>query len=71
MVAPSLVAAPQALRDGRFNLLLVDYNLDDGKGDERVRELTAPGRTILVIGVSSHDEGNAALLRAGAVVNRP
>ena len=41
MVAPSLVAARQALRDGRFNLLLVDYDLDDGKGDELVRELTA------------------------------
>jgi CheY-like chemotaxis protein len=65
-VAPSLVAARQALKDGSFDLLLVDYDLEDGKGDELVSELKAHDRTILVIGVSSHDEGNAALLQAGA-----
>src|SRR6266498_3173796 len=27
------------------------------------------GKTVTVIGVSSHDEGNAALLRAGAVTS--
>ena len=32
-----------------------------------VKELYASGRPMLAIGVSSHDEGNAALLRAGAV----
>jgi CheY-like chemotaxis protein len=65
-VAPGLSAARQALKEGDFDLLLVDYDLDDGKGDELVQALHASGRAIRVIGVSSHDEGNAALLRAGA-----
>jgi|ERR1041384_1276032 CheY-like chemotaxis protein len=66
-VAPSLAAARQALETGSFDLLLVDYDLDDGKGDELVRELNTTGKAMTVIGVSSHEEGNTALLRAGAV----
>ena len=66
-VAPSLSAARQALETGSFDLLLVDYDLDDGKGDALVKELHASSRPVLAIGVSSHDEGNSALLRAGAV----
>src|SRR6266853_6746352 len=66
-VAPSLSAVRQALKVGHFDLLLVDYDLDDGKGDELVRELNTTGRAVAVIGVSSHEEGNTALLRAGAV----
>src|SRR6266852_743789 len=66
-VAPSLSAARQALKVGHFDLLLVDYDLDDGKGDELVRELNTTGKAVAVIGVSSHEEGNTALLRAGAV----
>jgi len=66
-VAPSLSAARQALETGSFDLLLVDYDLDDGKGDALVKELHASSRPVLAIGVSSHDDGNSALLRAGAV----
>ena len=66
-VAPSLSAARLALEAGSFDLLLVDYDLDDGKGDALVKELYASSRPMLAIGVSSHDEGIAALLRAGAV----
>jgi atypical dual specificity phosphatase len=66
-VAPSLSAARQALETGSFDLLLVDYDLDDGKGDELVKELTTTGQAVAVIGASSHEEGNMALLRAGAV----
>src|SRR5437867_3037292 len=65
-VVPSLAGARQALANTIFDLLLVDYDLDDGKGDQLLRELGAQ-RRVLVIGVSSHDEGNAALLKAGAV----
>jgi len=49
-VVPSLSAARQALETGSFDLLLVDYDLDDGKGDELVRELTATGKALAVIG---------------------
>ena len=65
-VVPSLAAARQALETHEYDLLLVDYDLDDGKGDELVRacQTLIPGTNI--IAVSSHDAGNAALVRAGA-----
>lgn len=66
IVVPGLNPARQALRDQVFDVLLVDYDLDDGKGDELVRELRASGNAVPIIAVSSHDEGNAALLEAGA-----
>jgi DNA-binding NtrC family response regulator len=66
-LAPSLADARRAVDGGSFDLLLADYDLDDGKGDALLKLLYASGRTMLAIGVSSHDEGNAALLRAGAV----
>ena len=65
-VVPSLSAAHQTLSVTQFDLVLVDYDLDDGKGDALVREIQASSAPITVIGVSSHDEGNAALRRAGA-----
>ena len=65
-VVPSLCAARQALKTGNLDLLLVDYDLDDGKGDELVKELKATGAAVPIIGVSSHKDGNNALLRAGA-----
>jgi DNA-binding response OmpR family regulator len=65
-VVPSLAAARAALQNGIFDLLLVDFDLDDGKGNELVREVRAAGNRVPVIGVSSHDEGNTALMSAGA-----
>jgi protein-tyrosine phosphatase len=66
-VANTLADARRALAADRFDLLLVDYDLDDGKGDALARELQASQRAVPVIGVSSHGDGNTALLRAGAV----
>ena len=65
-VVPSLAAARVALAAGDFQVALVDYDLDDGKGDELVRETHAQESHTSTIGVSSHDEGNATLLSAGA-----
>lgn len=66
-VVPSLSSARQALANAVFDVLLVDYDLDDGKGDQLLKEIQAAGKRVVVIGVSSHNEGNAALLKAGAV----
>lgn len=52
--------------DKVFDILLVDYDLDDGKGDELLRTLRDYPKFPMVIAVSSHDEGNAALVNAGA-----
>lgn len=65
-VVPSIAAARQARGAGSFDVVLIDYDLDDGKGEAFVRELRADGDRIVIVGVSSHDEGNAALRRAGA-----
>ena len=54
------------MASGGFELILSDYDLDDGKGEEFVRECRATNPRLPIIAVSSHDAGNAALVRAGA-----
>jgi DNA-binding response OmpR family regulator len=66
IVVPTLAEARGALARESFDALLVDYDLDDGKGDTLVRELRAAGSGIFIVGVSSHDAGNESLMRAGA-----
>jgi DNA-binding NtrC family response regulator len=66
-IVPSLTAAYEEIRQHSFDLLLVDYDLEDGKGDALIRTLNASQNRYIVIGVSSHAEGNAALTKAGAV----
>ena len=65
-VVPSLLAARSALASGSYDLVISDYDLDDGKGDEFVRECHATHLSLPIIAASSHDAGNAALVRAGA-----
>jgi DNA-binding response OmpR family regulator len=67
-VVPNLSEARSSLIFDHFDLLLVDYDLDDGKGATLVRELRDAGNKIRIIGVSAREEGNAALLQAGADV---
>lgn len=65
-VVPSISAARNALSSDGFDLVFSDYDLDDGKGDEFVRECHTSHPALPIIAVSSHDAGNAALVRAGA-----
>jgi len=65
-VVASLDAAKAALAAAPCDLLIVDYDLDDGKGDELVRASLALRPGLKIIAASSHDAGNAALLKAGA-----
>jgi DNA-binding response OmpR family regulator len=46
-VVPSIAAARQARVAASFDVVLVDYDLDDGKGDEFVRELCASVRRMM------------------------
>ena len=66
-VVPSLSEARKELGSANFDVALVDYDLDDGKGDQLIRELVTARSPLISIGVSSHDDGNSAMLRAGAV----
>ncbi len=65
-VVPSLAEAQCLLASSVFDAVLLDYDLDDGKGASLLacmREL--PARPI-VVATSSHEAGNEALLAAGA-----
>lgn len=65
-VATSLAAARQMLSAESFDLLLIDYDFEDGKGDELVQMCRVLHPDLRVIAVSSHDIGNTALVKAGA-----
>jgi DNA-binding response OmpR family regulator len=66
IVVPSLAEARRRFAAGAFDAALVDFDLDDGKGEEIVRELRGRGFRGKIVAVSSHDEGNARLVAAGA-----
>jgi DNA-binding response OmpR family regulator len=65
-VAPSLAAAREALGQQQFDVVMVDFDLDDGKGTDLVREVVARAERPVVVAVSAREDGNAALLAAGA-----
>jgi DNA-binding NarL/FixJ family response regulator len=65
-VVPSLAAAKAVLATQTFDAVLVDYDLDDGKGDELIGVLRQLPLRLAVVATSSHEAGNAALLAAGA-----
>jgi DNA-binding response OmpR family regulator len=65
-VVSSLAAARDALAADNYDLLLVDYDLDDGKGDELVRASRILYPKLKIVAASAHEAGNAALLKAGA-----
>jgi DNA-binding response OmpR family regulator len=67
-VVPTLAAARADLNMNQYDILLVDYDLDDGKGEELIRELRNKNSKLRIIGVSAHERGNSALLDAGADV---
>jgi len=65
-VVPSLFVARDALTTSQFDAVLLDYDLDDGKGAELVAFIRQLPERVAVVAASSHDAGNAALMAAGA-----
>jgi CheY-like chemotaxis protein len=65
-VVPSLVEARRALAEHAFDVVLVDYDLDDGKGASLVALLWDLPERPAMIAVSAHEAGNEALVQAGA-----
>jgi CheY-like chemotaxis protein len=65
-VVPSLTAARTLLTEQTFDAVLLDYDLDDGKGSELLAFLAGLASRPVVIATSAHEDGNNALLRAGA-----
>jgi CheY-like chemotaxis protein len=60
-VASALEVLPET-----FDVVLVDYDLPDGKGTEVVRAFRSRGLHGHIVAVSSREEGNAELRAAGA-----
>lgn len=65
-VVPTLVAARKLLAAGGWDVALVDFDLDDGKGIELVNELANRNPRPYVVAVSAFDEKNATMKAAGA-----
>ena len=65
VVVPTIAAAKQQVDSTTFDVVLVDYDLDDGKGDELVRWIRRSGASVKLLAVSARDTGNEALVSAG------
>jgi DNA-binding response OmpR family regulator len=68
IVVPTIAGAKHQIETAGFDVVLVDFDLDDGKGDELVRWLRGTGSRIAVVAVSARESGNNALVAAGANV---
>ena len=66
VVVPSVLEALDVFRLSTYDVALIDYDLDDCKGDVFVRRVRESGSRIPIIAISAREEGNDALLRAGA-----
>lgn len=64
--APPLVKVLLRAGHASINAVLVDYDLDDGKGDALVLLLMADNFAGRITAISSQEDGNRALLAAGA-----
>src|SRR5688500_7115028 len=65
-VCPSIDQLKRTFSSAAYDAVLVDYDLDDGKGDAAVRWLRGAGYAGTIVAISAHAEGNEALLAAGA-----
>jgi DNA-binding response OmpR family regulator len=67
-VVPAIASAKEKVQTSNYDAVLVDYDLDDGKGDELVRWLRTTRGHWKIVAVSARDTGNEALMSAGADV---
>ncbi len=65
-IVPTIEKAFERVFDEVFDVLLADYDLDDGNGGQLVKEIRKKGYLGKIIAVSSHRRGNKLLLQAGA-----
>ncbi|MCP4108981.1 MAG: response regulator [Desulfobacteraceae bacterium] len=65
-VVSTVSQAWKYINKNKYDIILIDYDLDDCKGNTLVRRIKQNNLPVKIIGVSSHDDGNAALKKAGA-----
>jgi DNA-binding response OmpR family regulator len=66
VVVGSVLNALDLVRREAFDAVLVDFDLDDAKGDVFVSRVRKMGLAFPIVAVSALDDGNRALLTAGA-----
>lgn len=64
-VVPTVAEAKARFAAAAFDVVLVDYDLDDGKGDAFVRWVRATTAGAKLVAVSARASGNEALVAAG------
>lgn len=67
-VLNTLAQARSRLDIGEYEAILCDYDLEDGKGSDFVWEVRQQGHRMPIIAVSAREQGNQALMEAGADV---
>jgi len=65
-IVATIGAAIATLARTAFDVVLVDYDVDDDKGTELVRHARDTGFFGRILGTSAHERGNERLLEAGA-----
>jgi DNA-binding NtrC family response regulator len=65
-IVGSVAAARAAIAEGSFDAVLCDYDLKDAKGDAFVVDCRAVHPGLPIVATSSHEDGIAALMSAGA-----
>jgi DNA-binding response OmpR family regulator len=66
IVVPTVAKAIFEFDKSGFDLVLTDYDLDDGKGSEVIEYIRRTDDVIPIIAVSSHSRGNEAMIEVGA-----
>lgn len=64
-IVPTIAEAKQRISANTYDVVLVDYDLDDGKGDELVRWMLGRSEA-RIVAVSATQIGNERLTAAGA-----
>lgn len=65
-VVASLDQARRILAEHSFDAILLDFDLDDGKGTSLLEDLRESPARPPVIATSAHEHGNKVLMKAGA-----
>jgi CheY-like chemotaxis protein len=68
VLVPSVAEALEMLGEQTFDVVLIDFDLSDGKGAIVAQTAGQLTPKPFLVAVSSHDEGNAQLMSAGADV---
>jgi DNA-binding response OmpR family regulator len=65
-VAASVEQAKKEMATTTFDVILVDYDLEDGKGTQVIEHARRKEENTPIIAISSHPFGNQRLLASGA-----